>query len=335
MSAPGEISVAAVIPVRRAVLAVGGLDAIAEAHDVAGGGARCRVLLVGDGTEDVTDSVRSGGFETLTVLLCEASRFQPARIAEALADLIDEDIVILPSSNDGRDLAPRLAARLDRPLLAGAQRVTSRRAELVTAGGQALVDVDISGPVVVTLQPGARSPGVVTSRSTGRIGPVTQVPAFAAFARSSDVEVTGISPPDVATMDLAEAPFILGAGAGLQNEDAMRKLDAVARRLGAAVGATRVVTDAGWIGHDRQIGTTGVVVDPVVYVAFGISGAVQHVSGLGAPAHIISVNTDPHCPMAARAELAVVADAPAVVAELARQLADDDRPAPQKAPADD
>ena len=335
MSASTEISVAVVIPVRRAVPAVGGLEAIAEAHDVAGKGARCRVVLVGDGTEDVARIVRSAGFTTSAVVLCESPTFQPARIAEALADLVDEDIVILPSSNDGRDLAPRLAARLGRPLLAGAQRVTNRRAELVTAGGQALADVDISGPVVVTFQPGARALDIAPTPQTGRAGAVTQVPAFAAFARSSDVEVTGISPPDVATMDLAEAPFILGAGAGLQSENAMRTLDGVARRLGAAVGATRVVTDAGWVGHDRQIGTTGVVVDPEVYVAFGVSGAVQHVSGLGTPAHIISVNTDPHCPMAARAELAVVADAPAVVVELARQLADDDRTAPQKARTDD
>ena len=335
MSTSTEISVAVVIPVRHGAPAVGGLEAIAEAHDVAGKGARCRVVLVGDGTEDVARVVRLAGFRTSTVLLCESSTFQPARIAEALADLIDEEIVILPSSNDGRDLAPRLAARLGRPLLAGAQRVTEVRAELVTAGGGALVDVDIFGPVVVTLQPGARTLGVAPATEVSRNGLITKVPAFAAFARSSDVEVTGISPPDVATMDLAEAPFILGAGAGLQSADAMRSLDGVARCLGAAVGATRVVTDAGWISHDRQIGTTGVVVDPEVYVAFGISGAVQHVSGLGAPAHIISVNTDPHCPMAARAELAVVADAPAVVAALARRLADDDRPGPQEAPADD
>ena len=65
----------------------------------------------------------------------------------------------------------------------------------------------------------------------------------------------------------------------------------------ASVGATRVITDRGWVGHERQIGTTGVIVDPQLYIAFGISGAVQHTSGLGRPDHIISINTDPHCPM--------------------------------------
>ena len=83
------------------------------------------------------------------------------------------------------------------------------------------------------------------------------------------------------------------------------------------MGATRVVTDRGWVGHERQIGTTGVVVDPRLYVAFGISGAVQHTSGLGQPDHIISVNTDAHCPMMQLADLAIVADANAVLDELA------------------
>ncbi len=73
------------------------------------------------------------------------------------------------------------------------------------------------------------------------------------------------------------------------------------------MGATRVITDRGWIPHDRQIGTTGVVVDPQLYLAFGISGAVQHTAGLGHPEHVISINTDQHCPMMELADLAVVA----------------------------
>ena len=70
-----------------------------------------------------------------------------------------------------------------------------------------------------------------------------------------------------------------------------------------------MVTDAGWTGHERQIGTTGVAIDPDLYVAFGVSGAVQHTGGLGTPRHIVSVNTDPSCPMTAMADLALVADA--------------------------
>jgi len=100
----------------------------------------------------------------------------------------------------------------------------------------------------------------------------------------------------------------------------MRLLAGVGAALGASAGATRVVTDAGWMSYDRQIGTTGVSVSPELYIAFGISGAAQHVGGLGAPEHLVSVNTDPSCPMTAMADLGIVADAPAVLSELAKRL---------------
>ena len=81
------------------------------------------------------------------------------------------------------------------------------------------------------------------------------------------------------------------------------------------------VPDAGIVSHERQIGTTGVVVDPRLYLAFAISGAVQHTAGLGHPDHVISVNTDPHCPMMAMADLAIVADADATVSALSARMA--------------
>ena len=137
-----------------------------------------------------------------------------------------------------------------------------------------------------------------------------------------DAEVVEVLAADVATMDLAEAQRIVGGGAGLDSAERFAQLAAVAARLGAAMGATRVVTDRGWVGHERQIGTTGVVVDPRLYVALGISGAVQHTAGLGAPDHVVSVNTDAPCPMMQLADLAVVSDANAVLDELERLLAD-------------
>jgi len=98
------------------------------------------------------------------------------------------------------------------------------------------------------------------------------------------------------------------------------QLGDVAAALDASMGATRVITDRGWIEHSRQIGTTGVVVDPQLYLAFGISGAVQHTAGLGDPSHIISVNTDRYCPMMELADLAVVADANETLDALAELL---------------
>ncbi len=136
----------------------------------------------------------------------------------------------------------------------------------------------------------------------------------------ADARCLEVLAPDPGSMDLAEAPVIIAGGAGLGGPDAFAALGRVAAGLGASVGATRVVTDAGWLGHERQIGTTGVVVDPRVYVALGISGAVQHTGGIGHPEHIVAVNLDPSCPMMAMADLAIVTDARALLAELAGWL---------------
>ena len=128
-------------------------------------------------------------------------------------------------------------------------------------------------------------------------------------------------------MDLADATRVLAGGAGLvpgaDDRRAAAVFDLLVRvsaALGGSAGATRVATDAGWIGYERQIGTTGVTIDPDLYVAFGVSGAAQHVGGLGAPRHIVSVNTDASSPMTAMADLGLVTDAQALLLELARRL---------------
>jgi electron transfer flavoprotein alpha subunit len=129
-------------------------------------------------------------------------------------------------------------------------------------------------------------------------------------------------------MDLADATRVLGGGAGLVPRDAddeqaravFAVLAGVAAALGASMGATRVATDAGWTGHERQIGTTGVAIDPELYVAFGVSGASQHTGGLGQPDHIVSVNIDASAPLTAMADLGLVTDATALLVRLAERL---------------
>jgi electron transfer flavoprotein alpha subunit len=221
--------------------------------------------------------------------------------------------VVLPNSPDGRDLAPRLAASLDLPLLAGATTISPHLVRLARRGGLELHEHHPVGPFVATLQPGVRGtqrfvePVEVTHHAT----PLPEPSETTHTTR--DATVVELLPPDVRTMDLSEARRIVGGGAGLDTEERFAQLDRFAQTIGGVMGATRVITDRGWVHHDRQIGTTGVVVDPSLYVSFGVSGAVQHTSGLGAPDHIISVNTDPHCPMMAMSDLAVVSDANATL----------------------
>ncbi|HEX9259798.1 MAG TPA: mycofactocin-associated electron transfer flavoprotein alpha subunit [Acidimicrobiales bacterium] len=263
------------------------------------------VVLVGDGS--VAAAAELAG-HTDHAQAWDTPGFSPGAWARALAPLlVEHTVVVLPASADGRDLAPRLAYELRRPLLAGAVRVRPDGAELARRGGMVLEDVVAEGPFVATLQPGVRGAGHVH-------GPLPHVEALTLTAAAEHAaEVVELLPPDVTTMDLAEAPRIVGGGAGLDGAERFAQLHRVATAINAATGATRVVTDRGWASHQRQIGTTGVVVDPRLYIAFGISGAVQHTSGLGQPDHIISVNTDANCPMMQMADLAILSDANGVL----------------------
>ena len=288
---PLEVSRLAVVIVRNGTLPVGAQEAVAEA-----GG---RVLLLGSGTVKAASELgapRAWAAETVGAA--------PAGLSAALVPLLQQvRLLVLPASPDGRDLAPRLAAALDRPLLACATKAEVTEdgvvAVLARLDGRLEVEVASAGPAVATLLPGSRSP-----------------------LPPSNGEVFEVLEPDPETMDLADARRVVGAGAGLgAKEDAtFDLLRAVAARLGATTGATRVVTDAGWMGHERQIGTTGVSIDPDLYLALGVAGASQHTGGLGSPRHVISVNTDPSCPMTAMADLGLVTDAHALLTELADRL---------------
>lgn len=292
--------------VREGALPAGADEAIAEA-----GGC---VLLVGSGTRAAAGELRSA----VEVGLAEVGPFAPAAWSVALAPhLVDHDVVVLPASADGRDLAPRLAHALGRPLLAGAILVADDQVALGRVGGLVVEDHVLTGPVVVTLEPGVA--GVEALDAAPSLIDLDLGPASGSGS-PLDAEVVELVPADVATMDLAEARRIVAGGAGLGSADAFATLGRVATALDASVAASRVVSDIGWAPHDRYIGTTGVVVDPDLYVAFAISGAVQHVSGLGQPDHVVAVNTDASAPMMLMADLAIVTDAVAMLGELAERL---------------
>src|SRR6516164_7033273 len=317
-----RLSAVAVIVVRDAQLPAGADEAAAEA----GGHA----VLAGSGTRDAAATLTA----VSQVWVAERSSVAPAALSAALAPALSSvPLLILPASPDGRDLAPRLALALDRPLLAGSVRCSRDVVELARLDDRLSVQIAVDGPVVVTLRPGvigspdpAALVSVMELPLTGPDGPpFTGDAAPRSIPAGPDARTEAVLAPEPATVDLAEAKRIVAGGAGLVAADAdgtavMRLLADVAAALGASAGATRVVTDAGWMDYDRQIGTTGVTVTPELYIAFGISGAAQHIGGLGTPEHVVSVNTDPSCPMTAMADLGIVADAKGALAELANRL---------------
>ncbi len=311
---PGPGSDVAVVPVRDGELPLGGGDVCWEA------GQHGLALLMGSGCAEAAAGLPA----PLRVWGWENGEYAPGGWAQQLAPLLKgAGHIVLPASPDGRDLAPRLAAELGRPLVAGVAEVRREPGQRATAlvprwEGAALAEVALAADAVITRLPNsATAPlppggGAVFRELSFPLAPVTP--------DAADARLLQLLPADPATVDLAEARRILAGGAGLGGPEAFVLLAAVADGLAASLGATRLVADLGWAPHDRYIGTTGVTVDPDLYIALGISGAVQHLTGLGDPRHIVAVNTDPSCPMMARAELALVCDARELLSVLAARL---------------
>ncbi len=296
-----------VVPIRGGRLPAGGAEVASEYGQ---GG----ILLIGEGTQSAAQELEGLIQE---VNCAEVGKFRPDAWSAALHQHIGDEIIVLPGCPDGRDLAPRIAAASGRAYFGSVAEIKSQDGEthiqMARWGGLAMELVQTSGKCVVSVMPGLHSP--VPIDGSLQIKMIELL-----LGDGNDVAFVEEREPDAATMDLAEAKRIFGGGAGLADETVFGQLGNIAAELGASMGATRVVTDRGWVGHSRQIGTTGVVVDPDLYIAFGVSGAVQHTSGLGQPDHVISVNTDPHCPMMQMSDLAIVCDANAVVDELEQRL---------------
>ena len=294
----------AVIPVRDGVAPAGADEAICEASGQA--------IIIGSGTPTAAETLSS----VATHLWLVETDIHAANVVATLEKINrSHDSLILPATPDGRDLAPHLAHALGRSLYAGSISISDDKVSVSRNGGLSIVDFTPHQAFVATLQIGIRGTENISSNPT-----ITPINIASVSRPTSSVTSIAVLPPDASTMDLSEAPRIIGGGAGLESGDRFIQLQNVATALDASMGVTRVITDRGWADHERQIGTTGVVVDPDLYIAFGISGAVQHTSGLGQPEHIISVNTDAHCPMMQMADIAIVTDANAVLEELAQLM---------------
>ncbi len=319
----------ALVPVRAGEPAAGYEEAVVDC-----GG---RAIVAGEGAREAAGLVAEAGFGGEGIRFAELGPFAPGSWAERLGALLSAEAaggaagtIVLPGSPDGRDLAPRLAFVLRRPYVGAALEVSERSAVVVRRGGRQNVRLRLGGPFVATLLPRPRrrhraAPGAVTGSSGSRRSPAPTGPEA---CQVPEVGPGGVSDPvrlelleeEPSAVDLTEAERVLCGGGGLGGEDEFALLGRVGSLLGAAVGGTRVVTDAGLLPPDRQIGTTGASIRPRCYVALGISGAAQHLGGVSAD-RVVAVNLDPSCPMMSVADLALVTDAPALLRELDARLA--------------
>jgi electron transfer flavoprotein alpha subunit len=287
------------------------MELLAAARGLAAGGEVHAVLAgapgIGAQAARLTDSGADAIFVTEHAALGEYN-------AEALAALVAERAkdgyraVLFAASAQGKDVGPRVAAKLGVPIAPDALSLSIEGdAATVTHyvyAGKIIATLKLAAsPAVVALRPGAVAP--VESKGAGRVESVPPV----GDPGTARVMVTESIRGDLRKLDLADAPVIVSGGRGLKAAENFKLVEELAEAFGnAAVGATRAVTDEGWRPHSDQIGQTGRQVSPDLYVAVGISGAIQHLAGMRTSRTIVAINKDKEAPIFKIADYGVVGD---------------------------
>ena len=288
-------------------------------------GGSITALVPGASVRPAADEIsKTGVARTLIVddaRLAEFTTDAYAAAVEASIKHIDPAIVLFAGTTSGRDLAPRVAARFGAPLAANAIGFRAIDGGLVATrpvlGGRVQSDVTLQGDLVMaSIGPGAFD-------AAGSDTPATSVQSLTVdfSAVPVRIKVTGIADvQDSGGARLESAETIVAGGRGLKEAANFALVEALAAKLDGAVAASRAVVDAGWRPHNEQIGQTGKTVSPRLYIAIGVSGAVQHNVGMQGSEYIVAINRDPDAPIFKLAAFGIVGDLFEVVPELTKQL---------------
>lgn len=230
------------------------------------------------------------------------------------------DLVLFPSTPGARDVLARLVGQLGVGAIANAVAVdydsSGRLLATVPCGADALGSVTLEGPAphLVQIRPKAYAVEAVGGQAEVRMV------SFPIDEKSCRVRVVETIEQPAAGPNLEDASVIVAGGRGLGRPENFRLLEELANALGGAVGASRAVVDAGWVPYSYQVGQTGRTVKPTLYIACGISGAIQHVAGMRGSRYVIAINRDPDAPIFELADLGVVGDVLTIVPKLTERI---------------
>jgi electron transfer flavoprotein alpha subunit len=284
-------------------------------------------VLIGAGARDAVGQLAGRGIELANVVESDRlAAFAPVAWAAAIGQLMAAhapSMVIAAGSDRGNEVMAHVAARSELPLAANCTSVMPGEPLRLTRqrwAGSLLEDAILDAPTkLLTVAPHAVA---MDEPAAGGVAP--SIEPFAPTLTDDDLRVVVARrlEPDRSGVSLGDARVVVGGGRGVGSPEAFSELEELAALLGGAVGVSRVVTSSGWRPHSQQIGQTGLRIAPDLYIACGISGAIQHIVGAKAAKRILAINTDPDAPIMSVAAYAVIGDlhqvVPAISAEIRR-----------------
>ncbi len=286
-------------------------------------GIEAEVLLIGNNVSTI--AVELGAYGIKKVLFAEDARFEKysstaySKILAEAAKLTNADIILLSATAMGKDISPRISAKLEAGLVVDCTEIKADAGNISAIrpvyAGKAYINVKVSSPIkIFTLRPNVFK-HVKIDGVTSEIEKLNIPLSDEDF--STQVKEVVVSNEK---LDVTEADIVVSGGRGLKGPENFYLIEDLAKVLGGASGASRAIVDAGWRPHSDQVGQTGKTVAPTLYIAVGISGAIQHLAGMSSSKCIVAINKDKDAPIFQVADYGIVGDAIEILPALTEEF---------------